>query len=271
MGFEATPERDRLYLQLADSWADEIKVICAESILDLGALAGLIRHGTVSKPIPIPDKILRAIGVEPPAGVFLTLETYDEEIPGGAGLSDEGDIFLILSLMPEAADLRAIAYVLREARTDPRLQPRAEVFLRRMYEAVENHFEYHRALLIHEITHVFDYYRSKFLLGDSGPSSVKTHADYLKYINTPAEYNAHFQELLSDIDFSLSRMTESASRDALNRFSDFLELAERTAVGTRFLPAVRGKYENKTLARLWQHWQMRREAAGIKNKRKFPL
>ena len=92
----------------------------------------------------------------------------------------------------------------------------------------------HRRDVMHEIIHFLDYQRT---------GSIKSK----EYYNSPAEFNAYYQETVEDIkeDFEKGRLK-------INNFEDFVKKVKKNYFDKDFINNLNKKYERKLDKRLYQ-------------------
>jgi hypothetical protein len=104
--------------------------------------------------------------------------------------------------------------------------------------------------LAHEIIHLLDYLRGNQVM--TKLAMLNTGMDFKKYINTPHEYNAFFQQGALETWNALQNMNTMQRKEAMNDFGKFAAVASTTIAFKSLILEADKKYERKTAARLYQ-------------------
>jgi hypothetical protein len=106
-----------------------------------------------------------------------------------------------------------------------------------------------RNYLVHEIIHMLDFLR--------GHAKIEEHAKrfqgagFIKYINTPHEFNAFFQQAIESVESKLRAGGKTIGKVDFDRV---MKTFKDTESGKEMLRSMNETYMRKLLSRLWQIW-----------------
>lgn len=123
-----------------------------------------------------------------------------------------------------------------------------------------------KQVFIHEFIHYLDWKRSKVIHNTA--NKIKRVSDDIidlsDYVNSPAEYNAHYQEMLSSLDNTLKNLENyikmGAAKNTIidkfvgTNFSEFKNIA-MNILPDYFRDNINKTYETKLTKRLYGYWK----------------
>jgi hypothetical protein len=74
-----------------------------------------------------------------------------------------------------------------------------------------------------------------------------------RYMSSPAEYNAHFQQAMTEVERALQQV--SKKKLAIMTFYEFIAFAEKNSKTVEKFSLFDDKYSRKWLSRMYQTWE----------------
>jgi len=106
-----------------------------------------------------------------------------------------------------------------------------------------------RVVIIHELIHLFDSERMKVMQSTADLPDEE-------YFNHPVETNAYYQEAVSKLEDTFSKLPPDVKRRQLERLQDFDQFLSlvNTMMSDSFTTWVNAKTDQKIKKRLYQYW-----------------
>lgn len=240
-GLSASPDRDARLRKAAEMIAGYVRSLIPEMVRDAGAVRALIQNARTSVLLPLPDSIAETAEIEP---FVFTLMFYVAKDRTVAYYVPERDI-LAVGLLPQ--DVSAAMF----------LPSRRRSVERYMLDMLQKQ----QGVVVHEATHMLDTHRAPGLQRRPRSMKEELNISFSKYVNSPHEFNAFFQEMVSETQATLNHATEQELREILSSFDTFLEVVEETPAYLNIREHLNKKYRRRLHTRLWQAWNSLRDQA----------
>jgi hypothetical protein len=256
-GLSASSVRDEQLRKAAEKAADFVRDLVKGLSDDDQTMRDIARNGTIGRRVQMPQAITDNLGLKP----FLFNIVFEREHhtrSGGKSFQtvagyDPRSKTLLLFLFPPG--YQQDAYIPSRRRS---LEAHMLVLLREQRDA-----------LVHEITHMLDAQRAPSMFAKPAPqgpapddSDAELERKFRSYVNSPHEFNAFFQQMISQASDELTNNTPAKDVRAVEAdFEDFMMLIKWTSAYRNIEPYLNTKYRRKLDNRLYQSWNMLHEAA----------
>lgn len=251
-GLAADPARDAAFRERAKSIAAYIMDAIEEALSQPGMMNRIAREGNAQADISLgwkPEVVNEAIalGLEPRIEFGLFLAAYTSPIAAFSVHRQTGARYIVLNLLPEDAQ-EAASYALGR-----------NILRRYMAKQLQDH----RTVILHEIIHMFDNMRSQVKIREPSYARATGTAARILYFNNPEEFNAFFQQVVTEAVDELNAMPSRSRTATLRTFDRFLKHVNRQAIVWDLRRSFLPKFEKKFDARLWQTWEyLKKQQAG---------
>lgn len=249
-GLAADPTRDAAFRKRAKALAAYLMDVIQGALDNYAVMERIARTGTAEAYIDLTwkeagvDEAERiALGLPPHLVFRLILAPYTEPVAAFAVHKVTGSRHIILNLLPVDAQMAAM------------LPPGRRMLKQYMGQKLHEY----RAVIVHEIIHMFDNMRSQDKIREPVYASASGEDRRILYFNNPEEFNAFFQQIVTEVVDELNEMTDRGRSAALRSFNGFVKRVSKQPAVQVLKNSYLEKWQRRFDTRLWQTWQHLRE------------
>lgn len=264
-GLSANPERDTAYRDRARVVAIILQRFARGMLVNDDVLLQLRSQGYAQTVLTLPADFMQAIGLpEINVPVLLTKPESSSTLAGFIPPQYPGDPGKILLPVLPFANWRGI-YAAWQSE-DPQSVAIARLYLETFQVDIDKWFESRKPFVVHEMTHMFDYQRFK-----NTPQiiDVDRHG-IVAYLNSAAELNAFFQEIMAESEEHISELPHVAQAAVASDFDAFWIIVRQTRGYREAWKHYTPKNQRKFYTRAVQFWNSI-QPAETEEQRQAPL
>jgi hypothetical protein len=264
-GFSANPDRDTAFRDRGRVVAIALKNLARDMLTHPDAMLQLRGYGYAQARLHLSEDIMQYVGL-PAIDVPVRLVAIDEDSNAAAlyipGRTSGGVGRIVLPILPNA-DWSGIYRAFHSG--NPGLVAAANRHLNAFHEQIDSWFEHRQAYIVHEMTHMFDFLRRK-----DDPKITSSAQGYAAYVNSALELNAHFQEMLAEVEEAIPKLPYMIQDAVVGDFNIFWREIRKTRTYRQAWPQLTPKNQRKFVARAAQYWQSIQPQGSPKKAIPFP-
>lgn len=246
----ADPSRDAAFRDRAKAVASYLIDTIQEALNQPSVMQRLAREGSAEAGIDltwretgIQEAERIALGLPEKIRFGLLLGPYTEPVAAFALNKLSGARYILLNLLPVDAQ--------RAAQLPPGRRALKQFMANMLHE--------HRTVIVHEIIHMFDNMRSDVKIREPVYARASGEAYRVLYFNNPEEFNAFFQQIVTEVVYELNALDNRARSAALRSFKGFVRRVDKQPAVQVLRRSYLEKWQRKFDTRLWQTWEYLRQ------------
>lgn len=246
----ANPELDTAFRDRGRIVAIALQKLARSTMTNEAAVLQIRGYGYAQAKLKLPADLMQGVGL-PEIDIPVRFIVQDDPNIGAMYIPSRyvGGVGRIqLPILPNA-DWFSIYRALHS--TDMRMNAAAQRHLTAFQEQIDSWFEHRKTYVVHEMTHMFDFLRIK---NDLPIVSAQVHGR-AAYINNPIELNAHFQEMLAEVEERIPQLPHVAQDAAIGDFDAFWGVARRTRAYIDVWEHLTPKNQRRFYTRAFQYWK----------------